>query len=135
MGPGPWSFYLKLTVPSAIGTLHVSNKNKRAPIRISHVLKIVIRVERGDNKQVDPKTGKSKQSDIVMQLPVHILSVCIFIFPRVVRKMLMLTCARRVLASASVKRTAHHTPALLRAIGYATPTTPIMHVLWELSKP
>ena len=38
-------------------------------------MKIVMRVERGDDTFVDLKTGKRKQFDIVVQTPVHILSV------------------------------------------------------------
>jgi hypothetical protein len=70
-----------LTVPNACGMLHFSNKNKRAPIEVSHLLKIVVRAQRGDG-QVDPQSGKPKQFDIVIRMPVHILSVrCrVFIF-------------------------------------------------------
>ncbi|KAI0250909.1 hypothetical protein BJV78DRAFT_1214578 [Lactifluus subvellereus] len=74
MGPGPWTFQMALSIPSACGTLHSSNKNMRAPIKISHILKVVIRVERGDDSQVDAQTGKRKQFDIVLRMPVHILS-------------------------------------------------------------
>ncbi|KAH9050987.1 hypothetical protein EDB83DRAFT_2399578 [Lactarius deliciosus] len=63
MGPGPWTLQMGLKVP-----------NGRGPIQISHTLKIVIRVERGDDKQMDPKTGQRKQSDVILQMPVHILS-------------------------------------------------------------
>jgi arrestin-related trafficking adapter 3/6 len=92
IGPGPWTFQLALLVPSACGTLHCSNKNMRAPIQITHSLKVVIRVERGDDSQVDPQTGKPRQFDIVMRMPVHILSVraSTYIFPEMV---VMLTCA------------------------------------------
>jgi hypothetical protein len=75
MGPGPWTFQMCLTVPSACGMLHFSNKNKRAPIEVSHTLKIAVRVQRGDDQHVDPQSGKPKQFDIVMRVPVHILSV------------------------------------------------------------
>jgi arrestin-related trafficking adapter 3/6 len=75
MGPGPWTFQMALVVPSACGKLHCSNKNMRAPIRISHSLKIVIRAEESNESQVDPQTGRPRQFDIVMTVPVHILSV------------------------------------------------------------
>ena len=75
MGPGPWTFQMALSIPSACGMLHPSNKNMRAPIKISHIFKVVIRVERGDDSQIYAKTGKRKQFDIVMRMPVHILSV------------------------------------------------------------
>ncbi|KAH9013780.1 hypothetical protein EDB84DRAFT_1531755 [Lactarius hengduanensis] len=75
MGPGPWSLQMDLKVPNGSRALHFSNKNRRAPIQISHILKIVTRVERGDDKQMDPKTGKRKRFDVILRVPVHILSV------------------------------------------------------------
>jgi hypothetical protein len=75
MGPGPWTLQLALKVPNGSGMLHFSNKNKRGPIQISHALTIMIRVERGDDEQLDPKTGKRKRFDVILQMPVHILSV------------------------------------------------------------
>ena len=80
IGPGPWTFHMCLTVPNARGTLHFSNKNKRAPIEVSHSLKIVVRVQRGDDQHIDPQSGKPKQFDIVMRMPVHILSVRLRVF-------------------------------------------------------
>jgi len=74
MGPGPWTFPMALRVPSAQGTLHFSNKNKHAPIEISHMLKVVIRVQRADEREIDPETGKPKLYDLTMRTPVHILS-------------------------------------------------------------
>ncbi|KAN0130814.1 hypothetical protein V8E53_011489 [Lactarius tabidus] len=74
MGPGPWTLQLALKVPNGSGMLHFSNKNKRGPIQISHALTIMIRVERGDDEQLDPKTGKRKRFDVILQMPVHILS-------------------------------------------------------------
>lgn len=75
MGPGPWTFPMALGVPSACGALHFSNKNKRAPIEITHTLKVMIRAQRGDDLHIDSESGKRKQFDIVMGMPVHILSV------------------------------------------------------------
>jgi len=74
MGPGPWKLQMALTVPDIPGTLHFSNKNKRAPIDITHTLKVVVRVQRGDEQDLDPLTGRPKQYDIVMRAPVHMLS-------------------------------------------------------------
>jgi arrestin-related trafficking adapter 3/6 len=74
-GPGPWTLQMALTVPSAEGVLHFSNKNKGAPIEISHTLKVVVRVQRDDEQEVDSHTGKPKKFDITMRTPVHILSV------------------------------------------------------------
>lgn len=75
MGPGPWTFPMALAVPSACGSLHFSNKNKRAPIEITHTLKVTIRAQRGDDQHMDSESGKRKQFDIMMRIPVHILSV------------------------------------------------------------
>jgi arrestin-related trafficking adapter 3/6 len=75
MGPGPWSFQHELALPSSCSQIHFSNKNRRANILITHTLKVVFRVERGDDEQLDYKTGKRKMFDIVVQTPVHILSV------------------------------------------------------------
>jgi hypothetical protein len=77
MGPGPWTFQHELTLPSSCSQIHFSNKNRRANIVITHTLKVVFRVERGDDEFVDQKTGKRKLFDIVVQTPVHILSVSI----------------------------------------------------------
>ena len=75
MGSGPWTFPMALAVPSSWGMLHFSNKNKRAPIEITHTLKVTIRAQRGDDQHMDPESGKRKKFDIVMRMPVHILSV------------------------------------------------------------
>jgi hypothetical protein len=75
MGPGPWSFHCDLELNMSCQDLHFSNRNKKSNITVSHALKIVMRVERGDDVLVDPKTGKRKMFDIVVQAPVHILSV------------------------------------------------------------
>ncbi|KAJ6593454.1 hypothetical protein B0H19DRAFT_921152 [Mycena capillaripes] len=74
MGPGPWTFHQELRLPQSCSLIHFTNKNKRSNMTVTHVLKCVIRVERGDDAAVDQKTGKNKLFDIVVQTPVHILS-------------------------------------------------------------
>ncbi|KAF8178663.1 hypothetical protein K438DRAFT_1726306 [Mycena galopus ATCC 62051] len=74
MGPGPWTFHQDLHLPATCSVLHFTNKNKRSNMAVTHVLKCVMRVERGDDSAMDPKTGKRKLFDIVVQTPVHILS-------------------------------------------------------------
>lgn len=110
-GPGPWTLQMALTVPDTHGTLHFSNKNKRAPIEITHTLKVVVRVQRGDEQEVDSQTGKPKKYDIVMRTPVHMLSV---------RPLILSNCASnavvidmRLYVLAPVKSPAHRSPALL----------------------
>jgi hypothetical protein len=80
MGSGPWTFPMALTIPSARGMLHFSNKNNRAPIEITHTLKLTIRAQRGDDQHLDSESGKRKQFDIVMRMPVQILSVRLCVF-------------------------------------------------------
>ncbi|KIM87620.1 hypothetical protein PILCRDRAFT_4046 [Piloderma croceum F 1598] len=55
MGPGPWSFQRDLALPTSC-------------------TQVIFRVERGDDKYVDQKTGNGKLFDIIMQTPVNILS-------------------------------------------------------------
>ncbi|QRW25274.1 arrestin [Rhizoctonia solani] len=52
--------------------LFISRANIPSNIIISHWIKIMIRVERGDDPQMDK--GKRKQFDIIVETPVHILS-------------------------------------------------------------
>lgn len=73
MGPGPWTIHKSIQIPKDT-PLHFTNKNRRSNMSVSHTLKIVFRVERGDNEAVDPQTGRRKMFDIVVQTPIHILS-------------------------------------------------------------
>lgn len=75
MGPGPWSIQQDVPLPKSCQELHFTNKNKKSNIIISHTLKVIFRVQRGDDQEVDPQTGKRKMFDIVVQTPIHILSV------------------------------------------------------------
>ena len=75
MGPGPWSIAKNIPLPKSCNELHFTNKNKRSNITISHTLKIIFRVQRGDDLELDATTGKRKMFDIVVQTPIHILSV------------------------------------------------------------
>jgi arrestin-related trafficking adapter 3/6 len=74
MGPGPWVLQFDAKIPATCHYLHPTNSNKDSNMTVSHVLKIVYRVERGDSEYVDAR-GKRKQFDIVIQSPIHILSV------------------------------------------------------------
>ncbi len=77
MGPGPWTIQRDLPLPTSCRMLHFTNKNKRSNISVTHTLKCVIRVETGDQSAVDPKTGRRKLFDIVVQTPIMILSVSV----------------------------------------------------------
>ncbi|KAF7351103.1 Arrestin-C domain-containing protein [Mycena sanguinolenta] len=74
MGPGPWTFHQELQLPASCSLLHFTNKNRLSHMSVTHLIKYVMRVERGDDTAMDPKTGKRKLFDIVVQTPVHILS-------------------------------------------------------------
>lgn len=78
MSPGPWEITANLELPKSCARMHFTNKHKRSNISITHTLKIVFRVERGDDEYVDAKTGLRKHFDIVVQTPMHILSVSPF---------------------------------------------------------
>ena len=79
MGPGPWTFHQNLHLPASCSLIHFTNKNRRSNMVITHQLKFVIRVERSDDLHVDPKTGKRKLFDIVIQTPITVLSVSLII--------------------------------------------------------
>ncbi|KAI0090703.1 hypothetical protein BDY19DRAFT_886993 [Irpex rosettiformis] len=74
MGPGPWAITRNIPLPKTCNELHFTNKNKKSNITVSHTLKIIFRVQRGDDQEVDKQTGKRKMFDIVVQTPIHILS-------------------------------------------------------------
>jgi hypothetical protein len=75
LGPGPWTLTSNLKLPTSCRQMHISNKNRRSNVVITHLLKCVIRVERGDDLHVDSKSGKRRQFDITAQIPIQILSV------------------------------------------------------------
>lgn len=75
MGPGPWMLHQDLKLPDSCSQMKFTNKNHKSNIVVTHTLKLVIRVERGDDSTIDGKTGKKKLFDIVVQTPVLILSV------------------------------------------------------------
>ncbi|KAF8678949.1 Arrestin (or S-antigen), C-terminal domain [Rhizoctonia solani] len=69
---GPWTIQLQANLPTCSSPVHFTCKHTKSNIIISHWIKIMIRVERGDDSQMDK--GKRKQFDIIVETPVHILS-------------------------------------------------------------
>ncbi|KIM31493.1 hypothetical protein M408DRAFT_327686 [Serendipita vermifera MAFF 305830] len=70
---GPWHLHGMLRLP--LTYLHTTHKqHKLSFVSIKHALKIILRVERGDDDSIDPKTGKRKQFDIIIETPINILS-------------------------------------------------------------
>jgi len=74
LGPGPWTLTSILKLPNSCRQIHTSNKNRRSNVVITHQLKCIFRVERGDDLHVDPKSGKRRLFDITAQIPIQILS-------------------------------------------------------------
>ncbi|GAA5938881.1 uncharacterized protein JCM15063_004897 [Sporobolomyces koalae] len=70
---GPWHLEHHLQLPDCSSKINFSTGHEKANIAISHILKVMIRVERGDDEYLDPK-GKRKRWDIVVETPVHLLS-------------------------------------------------------------
>jgi arrestin-related trafficking adapter 3/6 len=75
--PGPWTFHHSLRIPPSCSVLRFTIRNPASNITITHSLKVILRVQRGDELSVDSKTGKPKLFDIVVVKPVDILSVSV----------------------------------------------------------
>ncbi|KAG8991489.1 hypothetical protein FRB94_012468, partial [Tulasnella sp. JGI-2019a] len=69
---GPWAVHFTMKVPNCTTKIHFTNKYSNAKISVSHVIKVTLRVDRGDG-DVDAK-GKRKQFDIIIECPVQLLS-------------------------------------------------------------
>ncbi|CEL52563.1 Putative arrestin-related trafficking adapter C2D10,04 OS=Schizosaccharomyces pombe (strain 972 / ATCC 24843) GN=SPBC2D10.04 PE=1 SV=1 [Rhizoctonia solani AG-1 IB] len=69
---GPWTIQLQANLPTCSSPIHFTCKHTKSNIIISHWIKIMVRVERGDDSQMDK--GRRKQFDIIVETPVHILS-------------------------------------------------------------
>jgi hypothetical protein len=78
-GPGPWTLHQDMKLPGTCSQMKFTNRNRKSNIIVTHTLKLVMRVERGDDLFMDAKTGKRKLFDIVVQTPVLILSVSFII--------------------------------------------------------
>lgn len=77
MGPGPWPLRMNVEISSSYGSLHPTNMNKKGNITVCHVLKIIIRAEKGDTGSAED--SKKKTYDIIIQYPIHLLSVSVHI--------------------------------------------------------
>lgn len=62
---GPWLLEKDLHVPDCVSKIKFSTKHQQTNISVGHWLKVVLRVERGDDVAVDAK-GRRKQFDIIM---------------------------------------------------------------------
>ena len=69
---GPWHLHGTIKLPE--GIVHISTKHPVSNTIIRHCLKFFLRVERGDEDDLDSK-GNKRQYDIIVEVPVVILSV------------------------------------------------------------
>jgi hypothetical protein len=69
---GPWHLHGAIKIPE--GVFHLSTKHPMSNTVVRHSLKFFLRVERGDEDDLDSK-GNKKQYDIIVEMPVSILSV------------------------------------------------------------
>lgn len=70
---GPWVLESNIPVPDCTSALQFSTSHEKANISVIHSLKIIMRVERGDDEYLDSK-GDRKKFDIIVEAPMHILS-------------------------------------------------------------
>jgi hypothetical protein len=68
VGPGPWSFYAALCLPSC-SVLRFTNRTKKSNVVVGH--KLVFRAERGNETE---REGKNKLFDIIVHVSTHVLS-------------------------------------------------------------
>ena len=69
---GPWHLHGTIKLPDEM--VHITTKHPVSNTIIRHSLKFVLRVERGDEDDLDAK-GNKKQYDIIVEMPIVILSV------------------------------------------------------------
>jgi len=69
---GPWHLHGTIKLPEDI--VHISTKHPVCNTMVRHSLKFFLRVEPGDEDDLDSK-GNKRQYDIIVEMPVTILSV------------------------------------------------------------
>ncbi len=131
MGPGPWKFHRDLKLPSKCGELKFTNKNLKANVRVTHLLKVVMRLEKPQQPlgAEDPHTiGNSKKPslfDVVVQTPVVILSVSIHALV-LYKVAFFLLCDANVYDSAVVTQIGSLSLATLKSLTIRYRTSPLL---------
>lgn len=64
---GPWNLESTIQLPDCAEKLTFTTAHDRANITVSHILKIMLRVERGDDDFLDSK-GKRKLWDVIIEV-------------------------------------------------------------------
>jgi hypothetical protein len=75
LGPGPWPIRANLYLPADCRLLHPTTRSRDSSVHVTHSLRFTMRVVRGDDAGMDPKTGKRKLFEVSLRTPVHVLSV------------------------------------------------------------
>jgi arrestin-related trafficking adapter 3/6 len=75
LGLGPWHIRAKLHLPADCNMLHATNKWRDSTVRVTHKLCFTMLVSPGDHSRVGSKPAKHKFVEVIVRLPVHILSV------------------------------------------------------------
>jgi hypothetical protein len=111
LGFGPWSIRAKLHLPADCTVLHpTTTRSRDSTVHVSHMLCFTMRVSKGDDLR-DTKTGKRKVYEIIVRLPVHILSVG---YPLLLTSDWLLTHC--LTDSATRERSTPHCRAILRRL-------------------
>lgn len=74
---GPWYLRFNVRIPDCHSGIHFTNKGRAARIIVTHRLKTTLRVAAGVVEQIDTNQ-KLKLFDIIIETPIHLLSVCTF---------------------------------------------------------
>jgi hypothetical protein len=71
---GPWELESLVRVPGVESGIKFTTTNPKSNIAITHIVKVVLRVDRGDDEYMDAK-GKRKKWDIIVEANTHLLHV------------------------------------------------------------
>ncbi|SCV71612.1 BQ2448_3200 [Microbotryum intermedium] len=70
---GPWHIESYLQLPTCASKIAFSTHHEQSNIATSHNIKVMLRVERGDDDYLDSK-GNRKLWDVIIESPIHILA-------------------------------------------------------------
>ncbi|SCZ89070.1 BZ3500_MvSof-1268-A1-R1_Chr1-1g00932 [Microbotryum saponariae] len=70
---GPWHIESYLQLPTCASKIAFSTHHEQSNIATSHIIKVMLRVERGDDEYLDSK-GNRKLWDVIIESPIHILA-------------------------------------------------------------
>lgn len=71
---GPWELEGVVRVPRIDSGIKFTTTNPRSNLAVTHIVKVVLRVDRGDDEYLDAK-GRRKKWDIIVEANTHVLSV------------------------------------------------------------